>query len=238
MTRERSLPSPRGVVAAALLSAGVFISACSGSAATGGSGTPGTDTAEHIVPAVEAAIKAATSVHVAGTVLEGSQKLMIDASFAGSDVSGTFSEGSGSYTILETSGGTYIELSKAFLKAARLPAADCSALCGKYVNVPAADVARYTASLTMSRLVSEWIESMAPVAGDTAAVFKPATLGGRPVLQLRQGTLTIDVASTGAPYPLFLSDSAHGSLTFSEWNSVPRPAAPPASDVIGAGQFL
>lgn len=133
-----------------------------------------------------------------------------------------------------TGGEAYLQISAGYLKYAGLPAASCSTLCGKYLQVPTSQVATFTAQFSMSPLMSAMVKSMAPVTGDTTDLFKPATFEGRPVLQFKQGTQTLDVARTGTPYPVFVSSSAQGqgSLTFSEWNAVPPVTPPPPSQIV------
>ncbi|MBO0832047.1 MAG: hypothetical protein J2P29_08775, partial [Actinobacteria bacterium] len=70
------------------------------------------------------------------------------------------------------------------------------------------------------------------VTQDSKDTFQPTTFNGQPALKFTQGRYTIDVASSGPPYVLYLADSATGSLTFSQWNSVPTITPPPAADVI------
>lgn len=225
--RYRALPA-----AAALIPAGLLITACAGSASAPPAGSK---TAAQILPAMKSAMTAASSVHIAGTLGEGSQKVSIDASLNGSGISGTFSESGASFNIVVADGNAYVQINASFLKTAGLPTADCNSLCGKYVQAPASDVAEFTA-FSMSRLMSEMSHAIPSGAGDTTDLFKPATFDGQPVLQLVQAQDTVDVARTGTPYPLFISNSAagsaRGSLTFSEWNSAPPATLPAASQIV------
>jgi hypothetical protein len=221
-----------GVIASALVSAGLLVAACGSSSAPAGS-----KTAAQIVPAMETAIKAASSVHTSGTVVQGSQKISIDVSLNGTDISGTISDGSKSFTIVVSDGKAYVQITQSYLKSAGIPVADCSSLCGKYVQSPASEAAEF-APFTMSSLMNEIVKDLPSAAGDTTDMFEPATFKGQPVLRFSQGGSTVDVARTGAPYLLFISStaqgSAQGSLTFSEWNSVPAVTPPAPSQIIQA----
>jgi hypothetical protein len=221
-------------IASALVSAGLLVTAC------GTSSPPGTKTAAQVIPAMEAAMEAASSVHISGAVTENSQTVSIDAGINGSGFSGNVAEGGLSYTLIAADGNVYVKVTQALLKSGGLPAADCSIVCGKYLQVPAANVAKFTTFISMSRLMSRFVKSIPSAAGDTSDLFKPATFENQPVLQLRQSFETADVARTGPAYPLFLSYSAggkRGSLTFSEWNSVP-PVTPPApGQLVTAGSL-
>ncbi len=195
----------------------------------------GSKTAAQEIPAMKAAMTGASSVHIVGTLTEGSQQVSIDASVNGSDISGTFSENGGTAaTIVVADGNAYVQINSSLLRAAGLPATDCSTLCGKYVQAQASEAAKFTA-FTMSHLMREMADGVPSAAGDTTDLFEPATFEGHPVLQLLQAEDTADVARTGPPYPLFIANaargSADGSLTFSEWNSVP-PISPPAASQI------
>lgn len=134
-------------------------------------------------------------------------------------------------------GNAYLQINSSYLKSAGLPATDCGTLCGKYVQAPASDTAQFTA-FDMSHLMGQMAKGLPSAAGDTTDLFEPAIFKGHPVLQLIQAHDTADVARTGTPYPLFISNSARGSadgsLTFSEWNSVPPVTAPAPSQIIQA----
>jgi hypothetical protein len=85
----------------------------------------------------------------------------------------------------------------------------------------------------MSSITQQFVKSLpSSVSHDTTDLFVPATLNGQPVLQFTQSPYTIDVAATGAPYLLYASDASQGTLTFSQWNSVPPLTPPPSSDVV------
>ena len=69
-------------------------------------------------------------------------------------------------------------------------------------------------------------------AAASGCLLSPATRGGQPVLQCRQGSYTIDVAAHGMPYVVYFSGPHGEHIAFSPWNSVTLSAAPPASQVI------
>jgi hypothetical protein len=224
------MKTSHGVIASALGLAGLFATACASSPPAG------TKTAAQEMPAMEAAMRAASSVHIAGTLTKGAQKIGVDASINGSDFSGKLPFGGNSFNLIVVQGNAYVLLTAAYLKFAGLPSAVCSTACGKYLQVPASTAAQLAASFSMSHLMSSMLNSIPPFTGDTTDLFKPATFHGQPVLQFMQSGNTIDVARTGTPYPLFLSATGNvqGGLTFSDWNSVPPLTAPPASQIVNA----
>jgi hypothetical protein len=210
---------------------------CAAVTATSGdsSSPPGSKTAAQIAPAIKAAMVAASSVHISGTAGEGSQQVGIDASLNGTGISGTFSVNGAPFTIVVADGIAYVRLNSSDLESTGLPASDCVLLCGKYVQATASDAAQF-APFSLSRLMKEMLKAIPSAAGGTTELFEPASFRGHPVLQLIDAEYTIDVARTGTPYPLFISSSApgsgHGSLAFSDWNSVPPVTAPAASQIV------
>jgi hypothetical protein len=186
---------------------------------------------------MQTAVKTATSVHMVGTTKDGSKTLALNVSFQGGNTSGTFSEGGQAVTILEIAKKSYIKINTGFLKLAGIPTAVCARVCGKYVLVPAAQLG-FPGSFNMAGLNSQFLGSMsASLRTDTVDHFSQATLNGQPVLKATQGKDTIEVAASGSPYPVFLSESGQGSLTFSEWNAVPPITPPPASEIINASNL-
>lgn len=216
------------VIASAVVSAGLLVTACASSSPL----SAGTETAAQIVPAIKAAVMAASSVHVAGTVTDGSNKVIIDVSIDGRNASGLFHADGITTVILAVDGKVYLQVNPDYLKLGRLPAADCTIMCGKYVRVPASAFTQFTVSASMSHWTSAIVNAMPSAAGDTTDLFKPATFQGQPVLQLKQATQTVDVTRTGTPYPLLISSPTYGSVTFSEWNSVPPVTPPPPSQIV------
>lgn len=231
-------------VVPAVLAAGLLAAACGGSSGSpsgspsGSSSGSATKTAADILPKMEAAVKAAKSVHMAGTATDGSQKVSFDLSFYGkTDLSGTISEDGGGFTVLTVGGKSYIEANKAFLKVAKVTASACATICGKYIELPSADASQITGSLSMSSLSQQAFGKLpASTSKDTSEVFVPATINGQPVLRFSKGGNTIDVARTGTPYPVMVAASGT-AITFSEWNAVPAPVPPPASKVLNISQL-
>lgn len=217
----------RYMIVPLLAAAGLLTVACGGSPAN-------PDSAAKVVPAMQSAVKSATSVHISGSVKQGSQQDTLDMVFQGNDASGTVSQGSQAYTILLVAGKAYVKVDQGFLKAANLPASDCNSMCGKYVEVPQSQMSQLTGSLSLASITHQFVSSLpSSVRNDTADVFQKSTFGGQPALKFAQGQYTIVVAGTGTPYLLYISDSSNGShLTFSQWNSVPPLTPPPANEII------
>ncbi len=221
----------RRAAVAAVLAVGLAAAGCSSSPA-------GSKPAAKLMPQVQAAAKGATSVHMTGSVNQGSQKATIDMSFSGRSVAGSVGLNGASFDLLSLNGTTYIKLDAGFLKYAKAPASACATICGKYVELPASSASQITGSLSMQQLVHQVFSNKNMSAGAASGcVFSPATVNGQSVLQCRQGPYTIDVAAHGKPYMVYFTGPNGQHLAFSDWNSVALPAAPPASQVISLGKL-
>jgi hypothetical protein len=215
----------RNAIMLALTAAGVLTAACGGSPATN------PDSAAKIVPAMEAAMRAATSVHMAGTVKDGSQQITLDVSFQGGGMSGTVGVAGQTIDLVVLSQQAYVKVDQGFLSIAGLPASDCSSMCGKYLAVPSSQLGQ-AGSLSLSGLMGKMLSKMPTMKNDTTDLFVSATLNGQAVLKGGADGVTVDVAASGPPYPLLISGSGEGAITFSQWNSVPPLTPPPASEII------
>lgn len=225
----------RVIVLPALLAAGVLASACGSSLSSAShSAPPAAQSAAKVVPAMKAAVQSATSLRMTGTGQDGSQKITFDMTFSGSsDMSGTFTENGTTLTILVVSGKTYLKMNQDFLKLAKLPTSLCARVCGKYVELPAAESGQITSAVSLSALTKNAFGSIpSSVSKDTTDYFVPGTFRGQPVLTAHDQGYTIDVARTGTPYPVLISDPSGNNIVFSEWNAVPPMTPPPASQVV------
>jgi hypothetical protein len=216
----------RATVWAAVLAAGLAVSAC-------GSAPAGSKTAAKLMPEVQAAADGATSVHMAGSVTQGSQTVTIDVSFSGSSVAGSVGDNGQIVDLLSLNGQTYLKLDAAFLKLAKAPASACAVVCGKYVELPAASADQITGKLSMHELVTQVFNNKNMTsAAASGCTFSPATVNGQSVLQCRQDGYTIDVAAHGKPFVVYFTGPHGEHIAFSDWNSVTQPTAPPASQVV------
>jgi hypothetical protein len=214
------------------LAVGVAVSACSSSP------PPGSKPAASVIPEVQTAADSATSVHVAGTVTEGTQKTTVNVSFDGSSVAGTLGAYGTSFYVLSLNGASYVKLNAGFLNAEKAPASICATVCGKYVELSAGSTFQIASFLSMQQLIKEVFNSkdMSLVAA-SGCVFSPATRDGQSVLACRQGSGELDVAAHGMPYLVYWSGPHGQHLAFSDWNAVTPPTAPPASQVVSLSNF-
>jgi hypothetical protein len=226
------LPVLPGAALAAALAVGLALTAC------GSYPPPGSEPAGQVVPEVQAAAAAATSVHVAGTVEQRTQTTTLDVSIEGDSVAGYLGAYSTRFYVLSLDGDSFVKLNAAFLELEKAPTSLCAQICGKYVQLGVSGAAQITELLSMQTLVSLVFSTkdMVSAAGSGCA-FSPATYDGQPVLQCRQGNDTLDVAANGTPYLLYWSGPHGQHLAFSDWNSVVLPPAPPPSQLVLASEL-
>jgi hypothetical protein len=211
----------------------VAASACSG----GGSGPPsGAERASVVLPEITAAVRSARSVHVSGRVSTEGRIAALDVSFDGSSgFSGTMAVNGAVLGVLITPDTTYIKINSALLALAKVPESACKLMCGKYVVVPAADAQELTGALSMSSLLNSVFGKLPHAPAGT--YFAPGTYDGQAVLEYRQSGYSLIVARSSPHYPLAIT-APHGEyLGFSDWNAVPVPAPPPASQTVPLGKL-
>ncbi|HEY7145176.1 MAG TPA: hypothetical protein VH637_13105 [Streptosporangiaceae bacterium] len=230
MNNHRTLPA----AAAGLAAVAVALSGCGGSAAApsgqGASGTARSPAAT--VAAMKTAVRQARSVHLAGALSgAGGNTVSLNLGLVRSGgFSGTVSQGGVPETIINAGGRVYIKATRAFLAQLHVPAAVCSLMCGKYVAMPRDKSNALAGQLSMPAMLGSLTGKLPAF---TSAGF--ATVNGTRsrVLRGADGS-TLAVAASGPPYPVRAVSPHHarGELNFSQWNRVPAPAAPPASQVI------
>jgi hypothetical protein len=222
-----------GVLALAVLA--VLATACGGSSP---STAPATKTTAEELPALQSALKGASSVHMVGSAVSGGQKITFDMSFYGkAEMSGTFGEGGGNVLLMIVGSNTYFKLTSGFMKLEKFPKAACTLMCGKWLEEPGTGN-QLTQTMSMNSISSQLFGKLpSSVTKGKSKLFVPATFDGQSVLEFRGGGYTIDVAASGTPYPVMVADNHGDNVTFSEWNSVHAPSAPPASEVVNLNQL-
>jgi hypothetical protein len=192
-----------------------------------------------LVNQMRAAVQAATSVHVAGRLVAEGRPLGLDLGVHRSgQLAGTITTAGVPLTIIDTGGKAYIKATRAFLAQLNASAAVCKLICGKYVLTTGAREDKLTGSLGMRTLLGSMTARRLPVFTSAGT----STVGGVPANVLRGSDGSkLELAARGAPYPLRVTAPAShdraGSLEFSQWNSVPPPAAPPSAKVIDLRQL-
>jgi hypothetical protein len=181
------------------------------------------------------AVQAASSVHLSGVLRNGGKPIGLNLGLIRSgEFSGTLTQNGIPLTLIDAGGKVYVKATAAYLKELKAPASVCAVMCGKYVEVSSAQARSLSGSLGMSALLASFTGKLPQFtnAGTT-------TVAGREgqVLRGPDGSRLV-VAATGTPYPLqAVGKQSNGTLDFSQWNAVPRPTAPPASQVINLNKI-
>jgi hypothetical protein len=220
----------------------ICLAACGGSSPSSGhpgltgsvSPPTGAPSAQALVNDALTALKSAQSVRISGSVTQSGKNLRLNVGFVKSGafsgtMSGPFAGTQATFTLIATGGKTYLLLDKAFFNALSktqgIPASACQTLCGKYVAVPAAQFGNFS----LNGLTS----SMLKGAHKAAPGVVVTSVNGQPAYRVSDGHGSfLYIAENGTHYPLEITKPGTGTLTFTDWNSVPPITAPPASQVI------
>lgn len=227
------------VLGAALLGAAVGAAACGSAAshpAASGSRTAAPRSTSQLVTQMKSAVRDAGSMHLTGRVTTGGKSTALDLSVLRSGgLDGSITQNGVPLELIGTGGKVYIKATPAFLRELRAPSGVCSLMCGKYVQMSRAAASQLSGSLNMTSLTRAFVTGLPHVTrSGTGAV------AGQPTVVLRGADgSTLDVAAHGRPYPVRVvaPPGHHETLTFSRWNKVAAPAAPPASKVINLSQL-
>jgi hypothetical protein len=204
--------------------AAVAVAGCgsSGSSSNSSSKEP---SAAQLQSSVKQSVRDASSVKVNGQVSQKGVPVGVDLGLhRNGDMSGTISENGANLQVLSVGGKVYIKATPAFLKEVKAPADACAVMCGRWVELPAQEARQITGQLSMNSLTGVG----ATEAGSTTVDGQHAW-----VLKGTDGT-KVAVSSANKHYPLQATggSTGHGTLKFSQWNSVPPPTAPPAGQVV------
>jgi len=211
------------------LAGGAAVAVCSC-----GSSAPSEPSAGALTSSVQHAVRNATSVHVNGSVTDNGAPVGLNLGInRAGDMSGTISEHGANLNLVSTSGKVFVKVTPELLKQYRAPSAACSLVCGKWFQLPPKQASQVTSQLTMANLTGEAAAgSVQPKVTETGT----GTVNGQPtwVLKGQNGT-KVDVMQQSTPYPVQVTPPGgknQGVVTYSKWNSVPQPKAPPSNEVI------
>jgi hypothetical protein len=224
----------RGSSAIALTAvAAVAISACGGSGGSSSSNDNGvaSKSPDQILTTAVKAAQTARSVHVAGTVKDGSQTIGIDLSIAsGKGASGTIAEGDASFKLIEAQGAFYIQPNARFLAKFTHSKAATQVLGGKWLKGSRSDASfqSFGQLTSIKRLMSSLTQGHG-----TLTKGSTTTIDGHKTIALHSSKGgTMYIATTGKPYPLQVSKSSGsklGKVTFSQYDQAFSVSAPSKS---------
>ncbi len=215
-------PLTKGLLLALALIA-IALAGCGGSSS--GNGVADKTPAE-IVTAAKVAADAASTVHVAGSIVSGAPITLDMELVAGKGGRGQLSENGLSFELIQLDGTVYIKGSPAFYKKIGGTAA-AQLLQGKWLKAPAksSDFASLTQLTDLRQLVDTTLANHGKLAkggittvnGQKAVGITDASKGG-----------TLYIATTGEPFPIEITKdgASGGKITFDRWNKPVTLTAP------------
>lgn len=210
---------------ALVLIAAVF-AGCGGSSSSSGNGIA-EKTPTEIVAATKVAADAATSAHVAGSIVSNGSPITLDMELlAGKGGRGRLSENGLSFELIQVEGTVYIKGSAAFYK--HIGGASAAQLLqGKWLKAPAksGDFASLGQLTDLRQLVDTTLANHGKlVKGGTT------TVNGQKVVGITDSSKggTLYVAATGEPFPVEITKdgSGGGKIAFDRWNKPVTLVAP------------
>jgi hypothetical protein len=192
-------------------------------------------TAKQLVTAAQTAAKAANSVRVKGTMTEGGERLRLDLRLARAGGQGTITVDGAAISVIVIGRTAYLRISDAFWRKHSESKADADAVIalvdGRWIKtaLSSKDLGELAAFASKTGFFDELFE-------EPGALRKTATrtVDGIACIGLKNsdGTLWVD-ASNARPVRLEApTKSSADVMTFSEYNQVQPPKAPPAAQVI------
>jgi hypothetical protein len=185
-----------------------------------------------LASSMQSSVHNASGVHVSGQLSRDGVPLGVDLDVTkGGDVAGTVSQRGTPLHVVAANSKIYIEVTPAFLREASVPAAACATACGKWIELTQGEASQLTGDLSMQKLVTPLILGQATKLTSGGRT----TVHGQPAWVLRAGDgSTVAVSAAGKHYPLLARDGTNRNqvVTFSQWDSVPAPKPPPASQVL------
>ncbi len=206
-----------------------------GSSSSSGSGTASKTPAE-IVAAAKTAADDASSVHVAGSIVNAGASIGLDMELlTGKGGRGRLSENGLSFELVEVGGYVYITGSPAFYRHFAGPAA-AQLLQGKWLKAPAAsgNFASLGSLTNLRKLLDSTLSSHGSLSKSGTS-----TIEGQQVIAIddltRGGTLY--VAAAGTPYPIEIKKggTGGGKVVFNRWNAPVKLVAP--ANAVDLGQL-
>ena len=181
---------------------------------------------------MQSSVRQADSVHVDGKLTNNGVPISINLGMhRNGDISGTVSQNGAPFRIIALSSKIYIKATPSFLRQVRAPASACAVVCGRWLLLTPPEARQITGDLSMNSLTGPLTAGRVPTL--TKAGTKSVNGQSAWVLRAADGS-TLAVSSANRHYPLAASTggSTHEVVTYSQWNSVPPPAAPPPSQVL------
>jgi hypothetical protein len=213
------------IVPAAAAAAALALGACGGGSSSSGGGVA-SQSASQIVTTAANALRTVSSVHVAGNVSEGaSGTLGLDLRLVpGKGATGTMTQNGSSVRLVILGQQVYLNGGAAFWRKAA-GATVAQKLAGHWIKGPSAQFGGLADELTVNELLKGLLDNHGGLVKGGST-----TVGGRRAVSVVDHSKggTLDVAATGTPYPLQLSNSGAdgGKVTFGDFNAPVSLTAP------------
>jgi hypothetical protein len=188
-----------------------------------------------LVRSMQSAVRGASSVRVTGHLTQNGTPLGVDLGLSrNGDLAGTIIQNGAPAQVVAVAGEIYVQATPAFLLQIKAPGGSCAAVCGKWIQLALPDAVRLTGDLSMATIVGPLTSDQVPTLTEAGST----TVEGQPcwVLRAADGSV-IDVSAGSQHYPLEAvgGGSLRQVVMYSQWNKVPRPTLPAASQVLGPG---
>ncbi|MER7250695.1 hypothetical protein [Kribbella sp. NPDC000426] len=187
--------------------------------------------AAKILTKTQAAAKAATSVRMKGAVSDGKERMVLDVRVTKTGGQGSITTSDGGMSVMVIGKTAYLKMSNKFWQSQTKSKAEADAIvgliAGRWIRTTMSDKDLGNFALFASK--AEFFDTLFEPSG-TLKKTAPKTVDGVPSIGLGDGdgTLWVDTA-TARPVRL---ESGTDALSFSEYNQVTTPKAPPATQVI------
>lgn len=220
----------------------LVLSGCGGGSGTKDNGVAAL-TAKQIVSKSQTAAKAASSVHVKGTVVSQGESVTIDMRLKkGVGAKGTVAVGNSPVEILRIGDAAYLKASKEFWTQVANAAVGAQ-LADKYVKGSTKD-STFSSFVSFTDL-NAMFDSIFDTSSTSLTKVDGKTIGGRKTVGVKdpdpQSGGILYVATTGKPYPMLIqSDTTSadkGSVSFDEWDQDVTLTTPPADQVLDISQL-
>jgi hypothetical protein len=185
-----------------------------------------------ILRKTQAAAKAATSVRIKGSLTDGKERMVLDVRLAKAGGQGTVTINGAAMTVMVIGRTAYLKLSDKFWRTQTKTQAEADAIvaliAGRWIRTSVNN--KDLADLALVGSKTEFFDTLFEPSGKLRKTA-PRTVDGVPSIGLRDpdGTLWVDTATAR---PVRLESSSTDAMSFSDYNNIPVPKAPPADQVI------
>ncbi len=185
-----------------------------------------------LVTSMQQSVRTANSVHVTGRLTNAGVPIAINLDLQrNGDMAGTVSQNGAPFQVIGVGGSVFVKATPAFLRQVKAPANACAVVCGKWIQLHPPQSTQITGDIGMASMTGQLVTTKLPKFTEAGTV----TVAGQAAWVLRgPGGGSLDVRSAGPPYPLaaVTGTNPRQQISYSHWNAVPPPTAPPASDVL------